>query len=849
MYAKGDLEKTIDALEKSLAKDTLNPAAHYLYSILYTDTAYVNYNVDSAYKSVNRSIRQLVYVIEPKDLESLSEYGVDSARLEAKKDEIDQLKFDLIKALHTVDDYNKFMTVHSDADQFNEALKRRDHLAFEEASAMNIWQSYKSYMEEYPEAEDYLLADSLYKLLIYQDLTEERTLKSYEDFLEGYPQSPYRPKVEAQIFQFSTAKNTIDSYLHFLNKYPNDSLAKKSLPRLYHVFKELYGSADFLNSFDVPRKNDSIENIISIEEGYWVPKLENGRYTFIDQQGKVKLISFFNDLPIEYLCYPIETDFVYGQIGDIKQIQGRNGRIIYKGEFDLAEDLGYGFIKLVSDQGERLIHKSGDIIIDDYQQEISVLSNSLIRVKNNDFYGLTSINGLPYLNTEFSVIEWFNNYLWLQKEEGIALLKPERLFPALTGEYVDIIFDYDDLDILDNGRIWAEKKGKEGVLDMNLMEVIPFGNYEIYDESFGWRLESDKTIIMHDRFPELQEYSYEEVISNDRWLAVMKDSVWTLYDQVSNVPTEAYDQVELLGQNMVLVSRNDSTWAQFKNGIKLFMEDTKDGRLLIPQNYIKTGQPAVHDFYMLTNAKKYREIYNENGKQILSATYEDVTAVDPNMLRLKKRNTALVDSLGVFLLNFVYDGVGSNEDGYLSILDAGKVGIINPGKRLLIPPSYTKLIEPYSDTVLVANDGELKGFINKQNEELSAFDFDEVKYWNDTIALVRIEDEWLFHDIKNEEAVYEGMLDYDLVHQDTDGATFKVTTATGEGIYHTQIGEIIEPTYNEVKVLGKPDQPLFFTLKIVEEADLYIVIYHDKKGNKLFTQSLSREDYFKIACN
>ena len=252
---------------------------------------------------------------------------------------------------------------------------------------------------------------------------------------------------------------------------------------------------------------------------------------------------------------------------------------------------------------------------------------------------------------------------------------------------------------------------------------------------------------------------------------------------------------------------------------------------------------------MLTNAEKYRQIYNENGKEILSATYQDVTAVDPNMLRLKKRNTALVDSLGVFLLNFLYDGVGSSEDGYLSILDAGKVGIINPEKRLLIAPSYTKLIEPYSDTVLVANDGELKGFINKQNEELSAFDFDEVKYWNDTIALVRIEDEWLFHDIKNEEAVYEGMLDYDLVHQDTDGATFKVTTATGEGIYHTQIGEIIEPTYNEVKVLGKPDQPLFFTLKIVEEADLYIVIYHDKKGNKLFTQSLSREDYFKIACN
>ena len=107
---------------------------------------------------------------------------------------------------------------------------------------------------------------------------------------------------------------------------------------------------------------------------------------------------------------------------------------------------------------------------------------------------------------------------------------------------------------------------------------------------------------------------------------------------------------------MVLITRNDSTWVQFKNGIKLLMDDKK-GRLLIP--HVKTGQPAIHDFYMLTNAEKYRQIYNENGKEILSATYQDVTAVDPNMLRLKKRNTALVDSLGVFLLNFLYDGVGS----------------------------------------------------------------------------------------------------------------------------------------------------------------------------------------------
>jgi hypothetical protein len=848
MYEKRDLVKTVEALEKSLAKDSLNPGAHYLYALLYTDTAYVNYQVDSAYKSINRSIRQYAMVSEPKDLASLLDFQIDSIRLELKKDEIDSLKFDLVKALHTVDDYNKFLVVHSDANQFDEAIQRRDHLAFEEAMEMNIWQSYKSYMEEYPQSLDYPLADSLYKLLIYQDLTEDRTLKSYEDFLESYPQSPYRPEIEREIFQFRTAPNTVSSYLRFLEKYPNNHLAKKSLNRLYHLYKESRAPSDFLSFFNIPSQRDSIENIISLEQGYWLPKIESGRYSFIDSKGKDKLISLLNQLPDSYFCEAIETDFIYGLRDGLQQIQGRNGRLIFRGDFDRVEDLGYGFLKIVSKRGERLIHKSGEIIIEDYKDGIEVLSNSFIRVEQGGFYGLVSINGLPYLDTEFSKIEKFGNYLWLEKEEGITLIKPEALFPLIEGIDIDISFDFTDLDMLENGRIWAEKNDQEGILSQELEEIVPFGQYEIYDEAFGWKLIGEKTKIIHDGLPELEGIAYDEVLNNDRWLALEKDSVWTLYDQLNLKSKEVFDQIELLGLNMVLLERNDSTWVQFKNAKRLFIGKQWQSKLLVPQNYIQSGQPAVHCFFMLTNSRKYSKIYNEFGREIIASTYRDVTAIAPNMVRLQKRNTALIDSTGNYLLDFIYDALGSNENGYLSILDAGKVGIINPEKKLLIRPKYTKLIEPYSDSILVANEGQFKGFIDHKNTKLSSFDFDEVRYWSDTIALVRIEEEWLFHDIKNEEALYEGLLDYSLIAGKAGHGLFKVKTETGEGIYDSAVGEIIEPTYDQVKVLGTPEEPIFFALKIVEEAELYVVIYFDQEGNKLFTQSLSREAYFKIAC-
>lgn len=848
-YEKGDLDKAREDLDKAVKKDTLNPAAYALYAQLFSDSTYTEYNVDSAYWAVTKSINQLKLISDPKDLEDLKEYKTDSISLEAQKDRIDALKFEEVKAIHTIDKYNVFINRHIDANQVPQAIDLRDHIAFEDAQRINLWQSYESFMEEYPEAKDYPLADSLHKKLLYEDLTADKTLDSYIDFLEEYPQSPYRDEIEVEIFNATTGVNTIESYVQFLNRYPSTALADKIANRVYHLYKEQYGSETFFEHFSIGSQMDSLANSASLEAGFWVPKVESGRYSLIDAKGEVKVITFFKELPQSYLCEPILTDFVYGRINGHSRIQGRNGRTIYEDEFTSAEDVGYGLVVIQKAEGQILIHKSGEVIIEEPQDEITVLSNSFIRTYDNGFYGLTTVNGVPYFENEFSQIDTLQSYLWLEKEEGIALVHPEQLHAILLGKDEPLAFEYTDIDLLPNGRIWAEKNGEEGILDLNFNEVIPFQKREIYDRAYGWKFQGPKgTEVWHDAFPELKGQLFDAVKDNDRWLAVSKDSSWILYNQLANVKPQQFDSLHLMGENMVMATRNDSTWAVFKNGKQVLMTKEWTPSLLVPQSYIKTGEQANYDFFMLSNFKNYRKIYNDNGKEILAATYKEVTALDPDMLRLQKTNAALVDSLGVFLLDFVYDGMGSNENGYVSILDAGKVGVINPAKRILIKPNYTKLIEPYTDTVLVAEKANFKGFINKQNKQLSGFDFDEVRYWNDTLAMVRIEDEWILHNIGLETAQYEGMLDYTLTKANDTEKVMLVTTENGQGIYSDVRGEIIEPTYDVIKVLGTEAESLYFAVKIVEEANIYVIIYFDGNGNKLFTQSLSQDEYFQIAC-
>ena len=850
LYERGDIEKTVETLDKSLEKDSLNPAAYYLYSILHTDTAFQAYDVDKAYAFILKAIDQYYTVSDPKDLEDLAEFQVDSVHLEQHKDLIDSLKYQLIEQVHAIETYEAFIANHNDALQIPRAIENIHEIAFQNAQDINQWKSYKEFIDTYPEARDYNEADSLYKLLIYQERTADGRLNSYKDFLEEFPSTPYRDQIVPEIFKISTATNRIEDYKSFLKEYPSEEYERIAYKRIYHVFKEKYGNEDFLEYFPSNIYEDSIKAVISAEEDYWIPKLSEGSIDFLDSDGNSKLETELTSVSEKHLCEPIIDDFVVGSYYDKNAVIGRNGVLIYTGNFESAEDAGFGFITLKSDDGVQLLHKSGELVIREPKESIQLLNESLIRTFKDGFYGIESINGLPYLANEFVMIDTIQNFIWLEKEDGIALVTSEILFPALDGQRIPIEFSYDDVAVLDNGRLWVSRNDREAIFDQNLKAVIPFGNYEIYDEPYGWKLITPSGVrVLHDKYPDLVNIEFEKIEESQQWLAGKTKDEWRLYDQLGSNPAQAgIDSLSLMGENMAMLYKGDSLLAQFKNGKQLLMEKDWAYRLLVPQEYIKTGKPAIHDYFMLSDAKNYRKIYNEFGREILASTYNEVVALEANMLRLQKRNAAIADSTGHYLVNFVYDGIGSNDQGYVSLLDQGKFGVLNQAKGINISPEYDKLITPYSDTVLVATKGRFKGFINTKNEVLTAFEFDEVEYFNDSIALVRIEEEWLVENIKNEDILYERIEDFQVIDVGEEDKTLFINTETGKGIFSETLGEVVEPTFTSIKILGTQKDPIYFAVKLVEEANIYVVIYYDKKGNKLFTQSFRQEEYFKIAC-
>lgn len=850
LYEKGDIEKAVDALDKSLEKEQLNPAANYLYATLFIDSAFNRYNIDSAFIFVNRGIFNFNQIKDAKDLADLKEVGVDSIALEQLKDRIDALKFTIIKSKHTINDYNWFLETHFDSNQIFEAIELRNGIAFENASSLNTWQSYLAFIKEYPRAKEFTEAKYRYEKLLYEAQTANGKLKSLTDFLNDYPETPYRDLVVEKIYEIRTAINSIESYTNFFLEYPDDKLLRKAIPRLYHLFKQKYPQQDFFPQFKVEANIDSLEKIASISAGFLLPKLEDGLINFINEAGETVVKSAFNSIETDCMCEAQINDWITGEKGGQRQILSRNGSVIYQGDFNSVEDLGFGYLLIKNELGEKLIFKSGEVIIDQYLDEITILNEHFIRTKKNGFYGLTTINKRSIFEEEFISIDTLGQFILLQKEEGIALHSPKDLFPAIDGEIINPNYRFDEVELIENGQILGVRNGRETLLDSNLNTLIPFGDHEIYPKAYGWQIKSKDGIqIYHSKNLAIKSFKFEKVIENDRWLGVKQNGQWILIDQSGNTPPSTnYDSLGLWGSNLVMLRKGANTFAQFPNGKQVKIEKGWEPKLLIPQNYVSTGEKVEFDFLMLSGAKKSRKIYNSFGKEILSNIYDEVVALNPNLIRLQKKNAALADSAGNYILKFIYDGIGSNVNGYVSILDKGKVGVINTEKGINIPPSYDKLIEAYSDTILIATKGKGKGFINVANKELSAFDYDEIKFFTEEVALARIESEWFMHRIKDESLLKEGIFEFKFIKNEADEKVLLVTTETGNGIYSSSKGDLVPPTYDQIMVLGTSEKPIYFAVKLVKEANIYVVIYYDKFGNKLFTQTFRQDEYFKIAC-
>ena len=369
---EGDFEKVESLLIKSIEKDSINPGAYYIFSLMYATDSFPGYNLDSSYLLINRALSQL-NKIDEKQARRIEKLELSEAVFAIQKESIQKRVFQAISEEESVDRWNYYLNYYHDSPLVSRATTIRDSLAFSHAQRIHKWESYKYFLTTYPNAAQYEKALENYEWLLFREKTAGKKLNDLKRFYEDFPGSPYRDRVIKDIYKQETSDNEISSHKRFISQYPQTTLAKRSKSIIYHLTAQ--------NNRSGLNLGDSLKLAHSLEEGIWIPFYQDRKYGFLNTRGDIKLLPQFEAIPGKYFCEGLNTDYIElldtTKFSSGSMLYGRNGELFFEG-FHQCQDLGFGYISFEISDRWGVIHKSGFQVLDAQYDEVQLIGSNFI---------------------------------------------------------------------------------------------------------------------------------------------------------------------------------------------------------------------------------------------------------------------------------------------------------------------------------------------------------------------------------------------------------------------------------------------------------------------------------------
>lgn len=854
---KEKFEKATALLQKSLRKDSLNPAASYLFSRLYLDTAFhggtLRQRVDTAHYYILEAIAELPQA-DKKDLRRLRKIKADSATLLQQHLRVDSAAFALAAEDHSIAAYDYFLEHYSEALQVDEATARRNALAYKAAEAVHTYQAYQQFFLTYPEAAEVPEARERYEELLFIENTRTGTLSAYIRFLREYPETPYRDRLLKNIYLLSTAGHEPSQYLRYIQQYPESPYSRQAAEQLYHLHKEDGEPAHFAEAYPQLPVSDSLQQVIRLDGQELLAILKDQEWQFINSDGKV-ILEGFDDIHPDYLCETATADFLEVIRGMQPLVLARSGEEILAEDYQSLRNLGSGLLGVQQNQLQGLYFKNGKRLLPIEYEKIENFGPRFLLVKEAGKYGLLTHHGQWLLEPAYDSLARLENFIMLYQDSLFSVTTTHQLLDDLqNSRSPETDFAYTDA-VLANPRhllLWLPD-GRQLVLNQNLQQPFPSVSGEIESFRGGWLTEKEgRYEVLNQDGKNALGATLQQVSIREPWVAYKTDSLWGLYHIDRQVATfDLYDSLALLHPQIIIAEKDQQLSALFfgeQDTVTVDLSGTDSYRLLRAIRY--PGIDEAEQVYLLVSNGNAKMVYNQQGKLLTQGRYSEVQAPDNRLLLLKTSGGAhVIDSSGQVLLQSNYDAIGNYQNGNFATLERSRFGLYNPYKNINIPPQYSVALRTYSDSLLLAGKNKLWGIIDNKNKTLLPFEWEELQYWSDTVALGRKNGQWQLVNIKSGELLHMPFKNYQLITQSPEGSMAIIYTESGYGVISSRHGLMVEPTFNVVENMGSASKPLFYAEKKVKEADLYTVLYINEEGKTIFKESYSRQDWLRLLCN
>jgi hypothetical protein len=834
--------KAEEKIKKSITKDSLNPLGHFAFALYYFKNQNPAYDLENAYEEIINAATAFGFS-SVKSRTRLQKVRLDSQRIVRLRKAIDSVTFKAIKQKNQEGLYIQFLLQHPYAEQRTEAIELRNEVAFLEAVNTNTYESFLNYLKKYPESIYAAAAQKRYDKLVYESMTKEGTLQAYENFLQSHPNTPFRKETEKNIFELYSISGDPEKFLSFVKRYPQSSQRKKATDILFHVALEnepLQWPANFLT--------DSLKQILNLQQNYLVPFVSKSRFGFMDKNGIQIIPPTTPELSDSYICGNITEDIIV--LPD--RLIARNGKSFFNGAVSELEDLGAGYLLVQYNGCQLLLHKSG-LVIDSCVTNAKVLSNRFLSVTKQDKQFILSLAGRKILPEAWDDINVIGKVVILEKDKSYNILTLSELLEYAARGNRLFAHRYEQLKNFPDGSFLVSGENGEGVLDQDLSEVVPFASHKIQKTFFGYSAQSTNGFALYSSKGSRASH-FDQLKVNEPWVGVSKNGERYLLDpvslQFSGGPFDSlfFEGPFAIGQksDTLIVHFDRDTQVDFVNPSELKFLPGKDSTSFL----IVTSERPVAGKRKAFLTEEIKSIYNSKGKILFTEKFDDIQVAGNNLFIIsRKEKKGLINSNEKLLLPIEFDAIGSVRDNTISVLKAMQFGLYNIATDQLIKPAFDKNVVPYGNEFVVAYRDGLYGFSTWDKIKDLNVEFEEVREWNDSVALVKKNQLWSLYDVYQRTIQESNIKEFKMI-RDTDAEKIAIVERDNSfGVISNRRGTIIPVTFSDLINVGSAEEPLFFTEKHFAEALIFVVIYYDQNG-KLIRREIYEEpeEYEKIYC-
>jgi hypothetical protein len=534
------------------------------------------------------------------------DFAFDSLSIQQQKQVVSQLVFEQIKTKPSVEQWNAFILKNNWYHSLNTAVYLRDQLAFEQAKEKNSSIALKSYIDSLPESSFVQEAQHLFYDLQFHEYTRDGALNSFVAFYTECPENTHHMEAAKEIYSLATTQHSLQEYASFVRTYQNNPFVNEAWRNVYKIYLKDYSEEKY-HAFqqeypDYPFMQELAVDIDLFQMKLY-PVIQNGRYGFMNGQGKLIIPSMYNEVgPFQEGLAVVSKDDKFGIIDKKNQVvvdfqydeilEFVNNRAIVRKEqkYGVIDRLGKLIFPLVFDD----ISYTGSL----YDTE----KDEKIRMYDLNFQEVAFVDGV----LELSFSQWMSNQHPEYEFIGELDLTSNRAVVKVAGQlnYIDSTGKL----ILTNPLEWFP----------DALSVAKFNNgFAVYRKKEKYGL-----IDLNGKL--VQKAVYESSGPYTGFWPVKDKGNWALLDVKGKVvlPFE-YDFIRYSPEMGYLVGREE-----------VFGLVNEGGKMLLPVSFSNI-KPFEEQFFYLTIEDKHG-LFTRDGKEVLAIQYDRILRYDSESLELKE---------------------------------------------------------------------------------------------------------------------------------------------------------------------------------------------------------------------